>query len=74
MTQACDLVCHHCRACAQPQRHPDELDSGQSKRRIEQLAEFPSRTMLVLTDGDPMKRAGLVELVEDGVIPLRLRP
>jgi MoaA/NifB/PqqE/SkfB family radical SAM enzyme len=31
VTQACDLVCNHCRACAQPTAHPDELaiQSGQ---------------------------------------------
>jgi len=67
VTQACDLACLHCRACAQPQRHPDELGHEQSLRLIEQLAEFPKRPMLVLTGGDPMKRDDLPQLVEHGV-------
>lgn len=67
VTQACDLVCRHCRACAQPRRHPAELDSEMSKRLISQLAEFPKRPMLVITGGDPMKRGDLFRLVEHGV-------
>lgn len=27
VTQACDLACVHCRASAQPQRHPHELST-----------------------------------------------
>ncbi|RIK86040.1 MAG: radical SAM/SPASM domain-containing protein [Planctomycetota bacterium] len=64
LTQACDLVCTHCRACAQPARHPEELDTERSLRLIEQLTEFPSPPHLVLTGGDPLKRADLFELVE----------
>jgi radical SAM protein len=67
VTQACDLVCRHCRACAQPRRHPDELDGELSKQLISQLAGFPKRPMLVITGGDPMKRDDLVDLVEHGV-------
>ena len=35
--QACDLVCSHCRACAQPEAHAAELTTQQSLRLIDQL-------------------------------------
>ena len=66
-TQACDLVCQHCRACAQPQRDSEELDSEQARQLIAQLASFPKPPMLVLTGGDPLKRPDVFELVEHGV-------
>ena len=31
VTQACDLACVHCRASAQPDRHPMELSTGEGK-------------------------------------------
>jgi AdoMet-dependent heme synthase len=67
LTQACDLVCKHCRACAQPARAPDELDSHQARRLLDQLASFPKPPMLVLTGGDPLKRPDVYDLVEYGV-------
>jgi radical SAM protein len=64
LTQACELACQHCRACAQARPHPAELTTLESRRLIEQLTEFPAPPMLVLTGGDPLKRADLFELVE----------
>ncbi len=63
VTRACDLVCKHCRACAQPTRHPHELTHEQSRSLIEQLATFPKPPLLVLTGGDPFKRPDLIPLV-----------
>ena len=31
VTRACDLVCQHCRACAQPLRDPEEMDTHAAK-------------------------------------------
>lgn len=67
LTQACDLVCQHCRACAQKTSDPAELSTAESKRLIDQLTEFPDPPMLVLTGGDPLKRPDVFELVEHGV-------
>lgn len=63
VTQACDLVCDHCRACAQSKAHPGELTTEQSLQLIDQLTEFPSPPKLILTGGDPFKRADIFELV-----------
>ena len=54
-TQACDLACVHCRACAQPLRSALELSTEEAKRLIDEVAalEVP---VFVLTGGDPLKR------------------
>lgn len=66
VTRACDLVCLHCRACAQAVTHPDELSPEQSQALLRQLAKFPLPPLTVLTGGDPFKRPDLVSLVECG--------
>ena len=63
VTQACDLVCKHCRASAQEDPAPGELTFEQSKALIDQAATFPRRPMVVMTGGDPLKRADLFELI-----------
>ena len=62
-TQACDLVCDHCRASAQTDAHPEQLDTAQAEALLEQIASFPRRPMLVLTGGDPLKRHDLFDLI-----------
>ena len=63
VTQACDLVCKHCRASAQEEPHAEQLTTEQSKALIDQVASFPRAPMLVMTGGDPLKRADLFDLV-----------
>ena len=65
-TQACDLACLHCRACAVPQRDPRELSTDEAKRLIDTICRF-GRPLLVLTGGDPLKRPDAVEMVRYGV-------
>ncbi|MEN6556633.1 MAG: TIGR04053 family radical SAM/SPASM domain-containing protein [Thermoguttaceae bacterium] len=62
-TQACDLVCKHCRASAQERPAPGELSTDQAKALFDQAAGFPRRPTLVLTGGDPLKRPDLFELI-----------
>lgn len=62
-TLACDLVCKHCRAEAQPTPHPQELTTQQALALIEQVATFPRRPSMVFTGGDPLKRPDLFELL-----------
>ncbi len=63
MTQACDLACVHCRACAIPTRHPRELSTAEGKQLIDQVAELQA-PVFVLTGGDPLKRPDICQLVE----------
>lgn len=61
-TQACDLACVHCRACAQPGRNPLELSTDDAKRLIDEIAKM-AVPVFVLTGGDPLKRPDIFELV-----------
>ncbi len=67
VTQACDLVCKHCRASAQENAAPDELNTAQAKVLLDQVASFPKRPMLVMTGGDPLKRSDLFDLIRYAV-------
>src|SRR5215831_18830337 len=62
VTQACDLACVHCRASAQPERHPEELTTDEGKHLIDQIAAMKV-PVFVLTGGDPIKRPDLFELI-----------
>jgi MoaA/NifB/PqqE/SkfB family radical SAM enzyme len=62
VTQACDLACVHCRASAQPERHPSELSTAEGKHLIDQIAALKV-PVFVLTGGDPIKRPDLFELI-----------
>ncbi|HEY2471882.1 MAG TPA: TIGR04053 family radical SAM/SPASM domain-containing protein [Terracidiphilus sp.] len=62
VTQACDLACVHCRASAQPDRHPMELTTEEGKGLIDQIAAMKV-PVFVLTGGDPIKRPDLFELI-----------
>jgi len=65
LTQACDLACKHCRACAVPDRDPLELTFEEGKQLLNQVAAMGC-PLAVLTGGDPAKRPDLVELVRYG--------
>jgi radical SAM protein len=68
LTRACDLACRHCRAEAIRQRGPDELTTDECEHVIRSLAAAgPPRPHLILTGGDPLKRADLLHLVRFGV-------
>ncbi|MFO0643411.1 MAG: TIGR04053 family radical SAM/SPASM domain-containing protein [Polyangiaceae bacterium] len=64
-TQACDLVCAHCRACATPSRHPDELSTSEGKALLDRIHAMGT-PLCILTGGDPALREDLVELVAHG--------
>ncbi|MFQ5897586.1 MAG: TIGR04053 family radical SAM/SPASM domain-containing protein [Candidatus Methylomirabilia bacterium] len=78
LTQACDLACRHCRAEAIPWCDPNELTTAEARQLLVQLLEFGRpRPHLVLTGGDPLKRADLWELISHGIglgLPLSLAP
>ncbi len=63
VTQACDLLCQHCRASAQPEADPGELTNAQSRALLDQVASFPQPPVTVFTGGDPLKRPDLLDLI-----------
>jgi MoaA/NifB/PqqE/SkfB family radical SAM enzyme len=64
-TQACDLACSHCRASAQPLRHPGELTTEQGVKLLAEAAAMGT-PVFILSGGDPLKRPDLFELVAEG--------
>jgi radical SAM protein len=77
MTQACPLACVHCRAQAQPDRHPGELTTAQARDLMAQVAEFSPPPVFVLTGGDPFQRPDLLDLVRHGAglgLPVAVSP
>ncbi len=65
VTQACDLVCQHCRACATPQRDTGELSTEEGYRLLDDIRAMGT-PVVVLTGGDPAKRPDLPALVAYG--------
>lgn len=65
VTQACDLACVHCRACAVSSRSPDELSTSEGEALLDTLADM-GVPLVVLTGGDPAQRPDLVRLVRHG--------
>jgi radical SAM protein len=65
ITRACALACRHCRAMAQPQRHPQELTTAEGFQLIDQIAAL-GVPLLVITGGDPMMRPDLFDFIRYG--------
>ncbi len=66
LTRACELSCDHCRADAQPERHPEELTTAEGKALLDSAREFGDGQLVVFSGGDPSKRDDLEELVDYG--------
>ena len=62
VTRACALRCIHCRAVAQPKRHPDELTTAEGLKLLDEIKGFGS-PVFVFTGGDPLMRRDLPELI-----------
>jgi len=62
VTRACDLACVHCRASADPVRHPLELVHRRGLPLLETIKEFGDPIM-IFTGGDPLKRPDLFQLL-----------
>lgn len=66
LTQACALACKHCRADAQPHRHPDELTTTEGRTLLDEIARFGEGQLVVLSGGDPLARDDVTDLVAHG--------
>ncbi len=66
VTRACDLACVHCRASADPLRHPLELTTEEGFHLLETVREFGDPIM-IFTGGDPLKRPDLFQLLDKSV-------
>jgi radical SAM protein with 4Fe4S-binding SPASM domain len=66
VTRACDLACLHCRASAEPCRHPLELTTEEGFQLLDEIREFGD-PLVVFTGGDPLKRTDLYDLLQYSV-------
>ncbi|HEY8530647.1 MAG TPA: radical SAM protein, partial [Limnochorda sp.] len=62
VTHACALACVHCRASADPFRHPEELTTEEGYALIDSVARL-NPGLFVLTGGDPLMREDLFDLI-----------
>jgi radical SAM protein len=65
MTQACALACRHCRAEAVNTAALDELNHTESMSLLQQVAAFDTKPHLILTGGDPLRRADLYDIIDE---------
>jgi len=66
VTRACPLACRHCRAVAQPERHPAELTLGEGRALIADVAQAFPGAVAILTGGEPLSRPDTLELAATG--------
>ncbi|MBF8267966.1 MAG: radical protein [Dehalococcoidia bacterium] len=62
ITKACALSCRHCRAHAQPKRHPSELTTQESMALVDEIGRFSPKPILIISGGDPLMRRDLFEV------------
>ena len=67
VTRACAMVCRHCRAEAQPKRHPLELTTREGFALLDQMADFGNRPIVVITGGDALMRRDVFDFVGYGL-------
>ena len=66
LTRACELGCDHCRAEADPARHPDELTTAEGEALLEEATRFGDGQVVVFSGGDPLAREDVSHLVARG--------
>ncbi|MGE3275327.1 MAG: radical SAM protein [Vicinamibacterales bacterium] len=65
-TKACNLQCKHCRAVPEKQLGPTTLNTAESFRLMDQIAEV-TKPVLILSGGEPLYRPDIFEIAEYGV-------
>ncbi len=65
LTRKCNLKCSHCYINASQKELDGELNTEESKRLIDQIADI-SRPLLILSGGEPLLRKDVYELVRYG--------
>ena len=61
VTRSCMLACKHCRAAARPTPYPDELNTEECFKLLDNVASF-AKPIIILTGGEPMLRPDIYEI------------
>ena len=64
-TRNCNLACIHCRASASSGPHTGELDTRESLRLLDQIAEV-GKPIVILTGGEPLLRDDIFDIARYG--------
>ncbi len=65
LTKSCEYTCRHCRASAQTEPLPDELDLKQVKEELDSISELGSgKPLVIFTGGNPLRRKDFFQIVE----------
>jgi AdoMet-dependent heme synthase len=65
VTEACNLRCRHCHATSSA-AGPNELNTAEGKRLLDQLARMPRFQMIAFSGGEPLVRGDLDSLLAHG--------
>jgi len=65
VTRSCNLNCVHCRASSRFGPYPQELDTVQAKKLLDQIREV-GQPIIILTGGEPLLRKDIFILAEYG--------
>ncbi|MCF8054551.1 MAG: heme b synthase [Deltaproteobacteria bacterium] len=64
-TRSCNLACVHCRGASLGTSYPDELDTIEGKRLLDEIASV-GKPIIILTGGEPLVRPDIFELASYG--------
>jgi MoaA/NifB/PqqE/SkfB family radical SAM enzyme len=65
VTRSCNLNCVHCRASSQFGSYPQELDTVEAKKVLDQIKEV-GQPIIILTGGEPLLRKDIFTLADYG--------
>ena len=65
LTKSCEYTCRHCRASAQTEPLPDELDFQGVRKELDSISELgPQKPLVIFTGGNPLRRKDLFQILE----------
>ncbi len=65
VTRRCHMNCQHCRAAAENFRYPNELNTEQCLKILENISGF-AKPIIILTGGEPMLREDIYQISRYG--------
>ena len=65
VTRRCNLKCEHCRAAAEDKVYPDELNTAECFKLLDNIAGL-ARPIMILTGGEPMLRDDIYRIARHG--------
>lgn len=64
-TRSCNLNCIHCRAAARNEPYPNELNTEEAVKLLDEIREL-GQVIVILTGGEPLMRRDIFEIARHG--------